>query len=58
MRVNVVIGNVLSLRARISAAALINFLSQLLCLFESDTYSHKYSNWYLKSLLHLGLYYI
>ena len=33
MRVNMVIGNVPSLRARISAAALINFLSQLLRLF-------------------------
>ena len=54
MRVNMVIGNVPSLRARISAAALINFLSQLLRLFQSDAYSHKYGNWYLKSLLHLG----
>ena len=33
MSVNMVIGNVPSLRARISAAALINFLSQLLRLF-------------------------
>ena len=33
MRVNMVTGNVPSLRARISAAALINFLSQLLRLF-------------------------
>ena len=33
MRVNMVIGNVPSLRARISSAALINFLSQLLRLF-------------------------
>ena len=31
MRVNMVIGNVPSLRARISAAALINFLSQKNC---------------------------
>ena len=33
VRVNMVIGNVPSLRARISAAALINFLCQLLLLF-------------------------
>ena len=55
MRVNPVIGNVPSgLNARICAAALINFLSQLLRFFYSDAYSHKYGNWYLKSLLHLG----
>ena len=54
MRVNMVIDNVPSLRARISAAAIINVLSQLLSLFYSDAYSHKYGNWYLKILLHLG----
>ena len=44
---------------RISAAALINSPTpQMRRLFEGGAYSSNYCNWELKSLLHLGLYYI